>query len=192
MRGALFIDRDGVVNRDYGYVHQRDQFEFIDGIFDLCRAAVRSELDVIVVTNQAGIGRGLYSEEDFNRLTEWMRMRFLEEEAPIRAVYYCPFHPEHGKGFYRRDSPDRKPGPGMFFRAKEELHINLAASMMIGDRETDLLAALRAGVPTRCLFLQAGIDDKLSDQSTSNESESSATHRIDDLRHAIKLLSSLP
>ena len=103
MRGALFIDRDGVVNTDHGYVHRSDQFEFIDGIFDLCRAAVGSGLDVVVVTNQAGIGRGLYSEDDFQRLTVWMQERFAEEGAPIRAVYHCPFHPEHGIGRFKRE-----------------------------------------------------------------------------------------
>jgi D-glycero-D-manno-heptose 1,7-bisphosphate phosphatase len=187
MRRALFIDRDGVVNKDHGYVHRRDQFEFIDGIFELCREAVASGLDVVVVTNQAGIGRGLYSEDDFRRLTEWMQTKFIEQGAPVRAVYYCPFHPEHGIGFYKRDSADRKPGPGMFFKARDNLGIDLSASLMIGDRETDLLAASLAGVPTRCLYLQPAVSDTLSDRTMSNESPSCATHCIQDLREAIKL-----
>jgi D-glycero-D-manno-heptose 1,7-bisphosphate phosphatase len=187
MRGALFIDRDGVVNKDHGYVHHRDQFEFIDGIFDLCRAAVSYGLDIVVVTNQAGIGRGLYTEEDFILLTAWMRARFIEEGAPIRAVYFCPFHPEHGIGLYKRDSPDRKPGPGMFLKAQDELGIDLSASLMIGDRESDLLAALRAGVPTRCLFINFNCARLPLAALRLDEAQSFSTHVVRDLRDAINL-----
>jgi D-glycero-D-manno-heptose 1,7-bisphosphate phosphatase len=187
MRGALFIDRDGVVNTDHGYVHRSDQFEFIDGIFDLSRAAVGCGLDVVVVTNQAGIGRGLYSEDDFQRLTEWMQGRFAEEGAPISAVYYCPFHPEHGVGRYKQDSPDRKPNPGMLLKARDDLGIDLSASLMVGDRETDLLAALRAGVPTRCLFVHSGQVGDSTDPTMIDATQSCATHRIIDLRQAIPL-----
>ena len=188
MRGALFIDRDGVVNTDHGYVHRSDQFEFIDGIFDLCRAAVGSGLDVVVVTNQAGIGRGLYSEDDFQRLTVWMQGRFAEEGAPIRAVYHCPFHPEHGIGRYKKESPDRKPNPGMLLKARDDLGIDLSASLMVGDRETDLLAALRAGVSTRCLFVHSGQVGDSADPKMIDEAQSCATHQLFDLRQAIPLL----
>src|SRR3981189_1599872 len=89
-RPALFLDRDGVINVDHGYVHRIDEFEFLPGIFDLVRFAVH-EVDwpVIVVTNQAGIGRGLFDEQAFECLTIWMRERFVREGAPLTKVYHC-------------------------------------------------------------------------------------------------------
>src|SRR4029079_2746485 len=98
MRKALFLDRDGVINIDRGYVCAQDDFEFVDGIFDVCRHATSLGYLIIVVTNQAGIGRGYYSEEDFTQLPEWMCRAFGEQGAPIAKVYFCPFHPEFGVG----------------------------------------------------------------------------------------------
>jgi D-glycero-D-manno-heptose 1,7-bisphosphate phosphatase len=95
-RPALFLDRDGVINVEKNYVHRVEDFEFLDGIFDLCRAAIERKMPIVVVTNQAGIGRGYYSEAQFQTLTEWMKDRFEEERAPISAVYFCPNHPEQG------------------------------------------------------------------------------------------------
>ena len=94
-RPALFLDRDGVINVENNYVHKIEDFEFIDGIFDLCRLATQFDMAIVVVTNQAGIGRGYYSEAQFQILTHWMKGRFEEERAPISAVYFCPYHPEH-------------------------------------------------------------------------------------------------
>lgn len=149
---ALFLDRDGVINHDSGYVHRVEEFVFTDGIFELCRAAVKCGYLLIVVTNQAGIARGYYTEEDFLRLTEWMCRRFIQEHAPIAEVFYCPSHPEHGKGVYLAESFDRKPNPGMFLRAAEKFGISLADSIMIGDKESDMEAARRAGLGSRILF----------------------------------------
>ncbi len=151
-RQALFLDRDGVINVEKNYVHQIKDFEFIDGIFELCRDAVRLKILIIVVTNQAGIGRGLYTEAQFDHLTSWMMKRFKEEKAPISAVYFCPYHPLHGVGPYRQDSFDRKPNPGMLLRARDELSINLATSILIGDKATDIAAARAAGVGTSILL----------------------------------------
>ena len=117
---ALFLDRDGVINQDLGYTSRVEDFRFIDGIFDLCRSATQSRYLLIVVTNQAGIGRGYYSEKDFWALTEWMRERFKAEDAPLTDVFYCPFHPQHGVGDYKKQSFDRKPNPGMLLRASEK------------------------------------------------------------------------
>jgi D-glycero-D-manno-heptose 1,7-bisphosphate phosphatase len=151
MRRALFLDRDGIVNIDHGYVHRCDDVTFVDGIFALCRTAVARGLLPVIVTNQSGIGRGLYSEADFHRLMGWMRAEFARHGAPIHAVEFCPDHPEHGLGAYRRASPRRKPGPGMLLDAAAAHRLDLAASVMVGDKASDAEAAFRAGVGTRIL-----------------------------------------
>ena len=179
-RRALFLDRDGVINHDAGYTSSVENFRFIDGIFDLCRAASRSDYQLIVVTNQAGIGRGYYSEADFSTLTDWMCDRFRVEGAPIADVFYCPFHPEHGVGGYRKDSFDRKPNPGMLLRAAEKHGIDMARSIMIGDKDSDMQAASNAGVGIRCHFLANSHGAVLSN---------AATHKIYLLREGLSLLS---
>lgn len=143
---ALFLDRDGVVNVDHAYVHRREDFDFVDGIFELCRTARARGYRIFIVTNQAGIGRGYYTEDDFHALTAWMQARFAAEDAAIDQVYFCPFHPEHGVGRYKVDSPMRKPGPGMILQAAREHDIDLAASLLVGDMDTDIEAGCAAGI----------------------------------------------
>lgn len=143
---ALFLDRDGVINVDYGYVHKPENFEFVEGIFSLCAAAQSSKYLIVVVTNQAGIARGYYSEEQFFSLMNWVKHQFIQRGIALSAVYHCPFHPIHGIGPYRRESADRKPAPGMFLRAALDLDLDLRNSVMIGDQLTDIEAAARAGV----------------------------------------------
>ena len=154
-RPALFLDRDGVVNIDRAYVHEQEDFEFVDGIFELCRHARSQGYLIFVVTNQAGIARGYYSEDDFLRLTQWMCERFVAEGAAIDKVYFCPFHPEHGIGRYKLDSPFRKPGPGMILQAAEEFGVDLAASVLVGDMATDIQAGIAAGVGCNLLYCGA-------------------------------------
>jgi D-glycero-D-manno-heptose 1,7-bisphosphate phosphatase len=148
LQPALFLDRDGVINVDHAYVHRPEHFEFIDGIFDLVTAANRAGYLVVVVTNQAGIGRGYYSEADFHALTDWMCSEFARRGGRIDAVYFCPYHPEHGVGQYKRESEYRKPGPGMLLQAAREHGIDLSASIMVGDKISDMEAGRRAGVGT--------------------------------------------
>lgn len=151
-RRALFLDRDGVINVDTGYVHCRERFEFVEGIFDLVRHAVTSGFLVIVITNQAGIGRGYYTEREFHDLMAWVAEQFAMQGGRIDGVYFCPFHPEHGVGEYRKDSDLRKPAPGMLLAAAADFDIDLAHSVMIGDTEADMQAARRAGVGA-CLLV---------------------------------------
>ena len=151
-RAALFLDRDGVINVDKHYVYLKKDIEFIDGIFDLCRKAIEQDMLIIVVTNQAGIGRGYYTEDQFLELTAWMKAQFYAEHASIHAVYFCPYHPEYGLGDYKKDSFDRKPNPGMFLRARDELGIDLSRSVMIGDKITDIQAAKLAGLKLSILM----------------------------------------
>jgi len=146
LRPALFLDRDGVINVDKAYVHRIEDFEFVDGIFELCQEAQRVDMAIVVVTNQAGIGRGYYTEQQFAALTEWMCTQFAAQGVTIDAVYFCPYHPEHGLGIYRQDSFDRKPNPGMILRARDDLGLNLQNSILVGDNLTDIQAARAAGV----------------------------------------------
>jgi len=143
---ALFLDRDGVINADKGYVGHVQAFEFLPGIFELVRGAQRLGFVPIVVTNQAGIGRGYYSETDFQTLTDWMLGELRARGVGIGRVYHCPYHPTEGVGEYRRESFDRKPNPGMLFRARDDFALDLARSVLIGDRDSDLAAGRAAGV----------------------------------------------
>jgi D-glycero-D-manno-heptose 1,7-bisphosphate phosphatase len=152
MNRALFLDRDGVINVNHGYVHKPQDFEFIDGIFDVCRLAIQKGYLLIVVTNQAGIGRGYYSEETFHALTTWMCDQFKSHDITISKVYWCPDHPEHGIGIYKRESPNRKPAPGMILTAAQEFNIDLESSVLVGDSESDIQAGLAAGVGKNILF----------------------------------------
>lgn len=149
---GLFLDRDGVINIDYGYVHKQNQFDFVDGIFEVCRAARERSYSIFIVTNQAGIGRGYYSERDFHELMDWMRAQFISYKCPIRAVYYCPAHPEFGLGEYKCDSEYRKPRPGMILSAARDFGIDLNASILLGDKESDIQAGRAAGVGKNFLF----------------------------------------
>jgi|SRR5580765_2648084 len=154
---ALFLDRDGVVNEEIGYLHKKEDVRWVPGIFSLCRTAVGLGYRLVVVTNQAGIARGFYTEADFDLLMEWMRGELRAEGVELDRVYYCPFHPEHGVGEYRREHEDRKPGTGMLVRAARELGVTLNESVMVGDRWSDIEAANRAGL--RQAFLMRGTED---------------------------------
>ncbi len=149
---ALFLDRDGVINVDIGYAHKPEQIDFVPGIFELCRKATERGYKIVIVTNQAGIGRGYYTEDDFWALMEWMKQRFAKSGSIIDAVYFCPCHPEHGIGEYKKESPNRKPEPGMFLNAKADLGIDLSRSLLVGDKESDMIAGEKAGVGTLCLL----------------------------------------
>lgn len=150
---ALFLDKDGVINVDHGYVCTPERTDFIDGIFDLCRAATRRGYLNVVVTNQAGIARGYYTERDFMAYMDWIRNEFREHDAQLDAAYYCPHHPVHGIGEYRRDCDCRKPKPGMLMTAVRELAIDPDQSILIGDNASDVEAAEAAGIG-RILLLQ--------------------------------------
>lgn len=154
IRKALFLDRDGVINVDHGYVCTPERTEFIDGIFNLCRAAKQRGYLIVVVTNQAGIARGYYSEQDFLIYMDWMRSVFVEHDAPLDAVYYCPHHPTDGIGSYLRACECRKPEPGMILAAQRDLGIDLKQSVLVGDKPSDLQAGEAAGLGT-CVGVHA-------------------------------------
>jgi D-glycero-D-manno-heptose 1,7-bisphosphate phosphatase len=150
---ALFLDRDGVINVDHGYIHRPDQFEFVPGIFQLARFWT-SELrrPIVVVTNQSGIGRGYFDESAYADLTRWMCDRFEAESAAIARVYHCPCDPLHGVGEYRRDHPWRKPKPGMILQAVSDLGLDPARWVIVGDQMSDIEAGTAAGLGLRILL----------------------------------------
>ena len=148
---AIFLDRDGVINQDTGYVSHSDDFIFIDGVIDAMKQLKQKGYQLVVVTNQSGIARGLFSEKDFIRLTEWMDWSLADRGVDLDGIYFCPHHPTEGTGPETRACDCRKPAPGMFLEAAAELNINLAASYMVGDKVSDMKAAEAAGVGHKIL-----------------------------------------
>ena len=149
---AAFLDRDGVINVDHAYVHEIENFDWVPGVLEAARRLHDAGFELVVVTNQSGIGRGYYTEADFEKLTAWMKARFAEAGAPLAGVYFCPHHPDRG---YPGERPElkidcacRKPKPGMLLAAARDLNIDLAQSWMVGDGENDIRAGRSAGCKT--------------------------------------------
>lgn len=152
-RPALFLDRDGVINIDHGHVAFVKDFELIPGIFELCRAAQNQGYALIIATNQGGIARGLYTEENYQNLMAHLDGLMKAEGIHFTGFYHCPHHPEHGE---KIDCMDRKPHPGMLLRAAREHNLDISKSLMVGDKQADMQAAKSAGVPTRVFFTPPG------------------------------------
>jgi len=146
IRKALFLDRDGVINTEKNYVWRIEDFEFLPGIFELCATARQLGFLLVVITNQAGIGRGYYTEADYQRLTDWMLETFRRRGIDIDRVYHCPYHPTAGIGEYRQESFDRKPNPGMLLKAQKDFDLDLTQCALIGDKDSDIEAGRAAGV----------------------------------------------
>jgi len=146
-----------VINVNHGYVHSKDNFDFIDGIFELVHSARSLGYRIVVVTNQAGIGRGYYTEAQFHELTAWMCEQFELHDAPVDKVYFSPYHPTAGIGEYRKDECTRKPGSGMILRAHRELGLSLKNSILIGDKPSDIQAGVSAGVGLNILYSNESI-----------------------------------
>jgi D-glycero-D-manno-heptose 1,7-bisphosphate phosphatase len=154
-RPALFLDRDGVLNEDQGYVHRWEDFRWISGARETVAAFNRAGWLVIVVTNQSGVGRGYYTEADMHTLHARMAEDLVAAGAHIDAFYFCPQHPEAAEAVYRHpDPPDRKPNPGMILRALADWPIDRDRSLLVGDKSSDMEAASRAGV--RALRFRGG------------------------------------
>ena len=151
-RRAVFLDRDGVVNIDHGYVSRREDFEFVPGTLAACAQLHQRGMLLVVVTNQSGIGRGLYGEDDFRRLSAWMSAEFAAAGAPLAGVYHCPHHPQATLAPFRLACDCRKPAPGLLLAAARELSLDLSRSVLFGDKASDIEAALAAGVAQRVLL----------------------------------------
>lgn len=145
MKKALFLDRDGVINIDYGHVFTIKNFHFIKGIFELCNYFQNEGYIIIVITNQAGIGKGLYSLKEFKKINNWMIKQFKKKGIIISRTYYCPHVPEDHCNC-------RKPSPGMLIEAIKEYNIDVTRSYLIGDKDSDIIAAISAGIKNTILF----------------------------------------
>ena len=177
---AVFLDRDGVINVDNGYVSQRDDFEFIDGVIDACKVLKEKGYLLVVITNQSGIARGYFSEEQFHTLTEWMDWSLADRGVDLDGIYYCPHHAEKGLGEYKIDCDCRKPKPGMLINAIADLDIDASQSILIGDKASDIQAGLAAGIKTNYL-VRTG-------KTITTEGEKIATAVFDDLNSIVELL----
>jgi D-glycero-D-manno-heptose 1,7-bisphosphate phosphatase len=145
-RPALFLDRDGVINVDKSYIFRREDFEWVEGAQDVIRRFNAMGWWVFVVTNQSGIARGYYTEEQMQALHDWMTAELAAANIHIDRIYHCPFHEEGTIPRYTRDSYDRKPKPGMLIRAMTDFPVIKDRSFLIGDKQADLEAAQAAGV----------------------------------------------
>ena len=158
-----FLDRDGVINQDLGYVSAPADWTWVNGAISAIRSLNQAGYKVVVVTNQSGIGRGYYSEQQFHDLMRWVGAQLSEHHAHIDAVYFCPHHPEHGLKDYRIRCECRKPAPGMLLQALHDLNATPADCVLIGDRHGDLDAARGAGVRGLLFDGSQRLDDFVSE-----------------------------
>ena len=162
MTKAVFLDRDGVINLDKAYVSKIEDFEFCKGIFEALKHFQNLGYLLIIVTNQSGIGRGYYSEEAFQKLTEWMQKEFLHVKIKIDGIYHCPHTPE-------ANCACRKPKSGMFLKAIEDFDIDVKNSWMIGDKPSDIKAANGAGITKTILLSKTSVNFILDTINLINE-----------------------
>ena len=151
---TIFLDRDGVINKEVNYLHEIGSFIFINGIFEACKHFITAGYKIIIITNQSGISRGYYSQNDYQTLTSWMLKRFEDNSISILDVFHCPHEPNS-------NCECRKPKPGMLLDAKVKYKINMSSSWLIGDKETDIIAANNAGI-SNTIIVKSGhrIDEK--------------------------------
>ena len=170
---TIFLDRDGVINHEVGYLHKVEDFRFIEGVFEACRHFQSLGFQIVVVTNQSGIGRGYYGEAEFHQVTDWMLKQFKDQNIDILDVFFCPHGPEDGCGC-------RKPKPGMLLQAKEKHDIDMSQSWMIGDKEADVIAANAAGI-NHTILVKSGHD--------IDEANSNAEYILDSIKQAQTIIS---
>lgn len=140
---ALFLDRDGVIIEDVGYPHRPSQLKIFPEIYEMIRLARNRGHWIIGLSNQAGIAKGLFSENDLQEFTDLLQAELAKKEANLDAIYYCPYHPQAKLSEYKKDSVQRKPGPGLLLRAAQDFRIDLTNSWMIGDKPSDVLEQLK-------------------------------------------------
>jgi len=171
---TIFLDRDGVINKDVNYAYKIIDFEFNDGIFDVCIYLQNLGYKIIIVTNQSGISRGYYSENDFQTITNWMLAQFKKNDINILDVFYCPHSPDSLCNC-------RKPKPGMLLNARYKHNINMQNSWIIGDKEADIIAGISSGITNTILVKNGHKIDELN---------SKAKFIIDSIQQTNKIITS--
>ena len=171
---TIFLDRDGVINKEVNYLSNIEDFEFINGVFDACKHFQSLGYSIIIVTNQSGIGRGYYNEDDFQILTKWMLSKFKENKIEILDIFYCPHSPNN-------QCQCRKPNTGMFLLARDKYMIDMKSSWSIGDKESDIEASVLSGI-SNTILVRSG--------HKTDESKSKAKYFLESIYESIKLISS--
>lgn len=143
--GVVFLDRDGTINVDKAYVYKIADFEFLPGAMEALSLLRKAGYRLVIVTNQSGVARGYYSEDDLRTLHDWLVETLAREGIDIAGIYYCPHHPEAAAKAYRLECSCRKPGLALFYRAASELDIDVDRSIAIGDRTRDLQICRHSG-----------------------------------------------
>ena len=169
---TIFLDRDGVINKETGYLHKIEDFKFINGVFEACQHYEQLGYKIVIVTNQSGISRGYYSEDDFRNINDWMITQFNKNNIQILDTFHCPHLPDSGCNC-------RKPKPGMLLEAKKKYNINMLESWMIGDKETDITAAISSGI-NNTILVKSG--------HKINEADSRAKFIIDPINQSRQLI----
>jgi len=169
---TIFLDRDGVINKEINYLHKIEDFEFIDGVFEACQYLKSLDYKIIVITNQSGISRGYFTEKDFQIITNWMLAEFKKKDIKILDVFHCPHLPDSNCNC-------RKPMPGMLLKAKHKHNIDMQSSWLIGDTEVDIIAANSSGI-TNTILVKSG--------HKTNEVDSNAKYILESIHRSNEVI----
>ena len=169
---TIFLDRDGVINKEVNYLHKIDDFEFIDGTFKTCLYFQNLGYKIIIITNQSGISRQYYNENDYQIITNWMKSQFNKNGINLLDVFHCPHLPNSNCNC-------RKPKPGMLLQAKNKYNIDMQKSWLIGDTENDIIAANNASI-TNTILVKSG--------HKINEEESNAKYILESIHESIQVI----
>ena len=169
---TIFLDRDGVINKELNYLYKVEDFEFINGVFKICQYLNKLGYEIIVITNQSGISRGYYNEIDFEILSNWMVAEFKKNDVKILDIFHCPHLPDS-------NCECRKPKPGMLLAAKDKHNIDMQNSWLIGDKEDDIIAAINSDI-TNTILVKSG--------HKINEIDSNAKYILESINEAKQVI----